>query len=220
MEISWLGHSCFRIRGSHGIVITDPYPPETGYLLGKPTARVVTVSHQHPDHNYTQGIGNEFKIISRPGEYEVSDVMIIGITTFHDAEQGKLRGKNTVFLITIDDISICHLGDLGHTLSSQQKEQLGHIDVLLVPIGGDSTINASTAIEVMRQLEPKIVIPMHYKTPVVNNDRLETVERFIREMGLTNAQVQPKLTISRSSMPETTQVVVLEYPQQAPPAAA
>jgi len=187
MEITWLGHSCFRLKSTHGVVITDPYSPDTGYTMGKPTARIVTVSHQHLDHNFTRGIGGEPRIIDRPGEYEVSDTLIIGINTFHDNEQGKLRGRNIVYLIEMDDISVCHLGDLGHTLNSQQVEQLQHIDVLLLPVGGITTLDGAMAAEVVRQLSPKVVIPMHYKTPARKSPELETADRFLREIGVTTA---------------------------------
>ena len=211
MEITWLGQSCFRIKTTHGIVITDPCSPETGYPLGKITARIVTVSHAHKDHNYTQGVGGEFKIIYRPGEYEISDILIFGVATFHDAEAGKLRGKNVVYRIETDDLSVCHLGDLGHALSAAQVEQLDNCDVLLIPVGGGSTINATEAAAIVRQLAPKVAIPMHYKTPQSKNT-LEPVDRFLQEMGAAASIPQPKLSITRSSVPETTQVVLLDYP--------
>jgi L-ascorbate metabolism protein UlaG (beta-lactamase superfamily) len=212
MEITWLGQSCFRIKSTHGIVITDPYSPETGYTLGKVTARIVTVSHAHKDHNYPQGISGEFKVINRPGEYEISDILIFGVATFHDAEQGKQRGKNVVYRIETDDLSICHLGDLGHTLNAAQVEQLQNCDVLLIPVGGVYTVNGTVAAEIVRQLTPRVVIPMHYKTPK-SNPALEPVDRFLQEIGAGTAVPQPKLSITRSSVPETMQVVLLDYPQ-------
>lgn len=205
-----MGHSCFRIKGSHATVITDPYSPASGYSLGKQAARIITVSHQHPEHSYYQGISGETKLVKGPGEYEIGGVMIIGIPTFHDAEKGKTKGKNTVYLIEIDDITVCHLGDLGHTLSAEQAEELGNIDVLLIPVGGVSTITASGAAEVVRQLEPKIVIPMHYKTGALKRE-LEPVEKFLTEMGAKEVSPQPKVSITRANLPVTTQVVLLDY---------
>ena len=210
MDISWLGHSCFRIRGSHAIVITDPYSPNLGYSLGKPTAHIVTVSHQHPGHSYIQGIGGEPKLVTGPGEYEISGVLIIGIATFHDREEGKERGRNTLYLMEVDEVSICHLGDLGHVLTAEQVEELGNVDVLLLPVGGVSTINASVAAKVVRQLEPKVVIPMHYKTQALNRE-LEPVERFLKEIGVKQLNPQPKLSLTRSSLPDSTQVFLLDY---------
>jgi L-ascorbate metabolism protein UlaG (beta-lactamase superfamily) len=210
MEISWLGHSCFRIKGSHATIITDPYPPTLGYSLGKPTARIVTVSHQHPGHSYVQGVGGEPRLVTGPGEYEISGVLIIGIATFHDGEKGRKRGKNTVYLMHIDEVSVCHLGDLGHVLTAEQVEELGDVDVLLLPVGGVSTINASMAAEVVRQIEPKVVIPMHYKTEALSWE-LEPVERFLKEIGVEQVASQPKLSFTRSSLPAATQVFLLDY---------
>jgi L-ascorbate metabolism protein UlaG (beta-lactamase superfamily) len=216
MEITWLGHSCFRIKSSHGVIITDPYPPEIGYTMGKPTARIITVSHQHANHNYTQGIaGDKITIVSRPGEYEISDMLILGITSYHDSEKGGKSGKNTVYLIDIDDVSVCHLGDIGHVLTTQQIEKLENIDVLFLPVGGQTTINAVMAAEVVRQLTPKVVIPMHYKTPALKNIELDPIDNFLKEIGAGNVTSQPKLNITKSSIPETMQVYLLDYPQAA-----
>ena len=210
MDISWLGHSCFRIRGSNTIVITDPYPPDLGYSLGKPTARIVTISHHHPGHCYVQSISGEPKIVTGPGEYEINGVLIIGIATFHDADRGRERGKNTIYLMEVDEISICHLGDLGHVLTAEQVEELGNVDVLLLPVGGVSTINAPMAAEVVRQLEPKAAVPMHYKTQALSCE-LEPVEKFLKEIGAKQVNSQPKLSFTKSSLPESTQVFLLDY---------
>lgn len=211
MDISWLGHSCFRIKGSHGIVITDPYSPSLGYTLGEPTAHVVTVSHQHAGHSYVQGVGGEPRLITGPGEYEIGGILILGIATFHDEERGGKRGKNTVYLMEVDEVSICHLGDLGHVLTVEQIEEIDNVDVLLLPVGGVSTINAPMAAEVVRQLEPKAVVPMHYKTPALEWE-LEPVERFLKEIGVSEVNSQPKLSLTRSSLPASTQAFLLDYP--------
>ena len=210
MDINWLGHSCFRIRGRQAVIVTDPYPPDLGYSLGKPTADIITVSHQHPSHSYIQGVGGEPKLVTRPGEYEISSVLIIGIPTFHDAEGGGKRGKNTVYLMEVDGMTICHLGDLGHVLTVEQLEEIGDVDVLLLPVGGVSTINASMAAEVIRQIEPKVVIPMHYKTTVLNRE-LGPVEKFLKEMGIEQVNSQPKLSLTPSSLPTSTQVFLLDF---------
>jgi L-ascorbate metabolism protein UlaG (beta-lactamase superfamily) len=211
MEIRWLGHSCFRLKGGSAVVITDPYSPSLGYSLGKHTADIVTVSHKHEGHSYVQGIGGEPRLVTGPGEYEISGVLIIGIATFHDRERGMERGKNTVYLIEVDEISICHLGDLGHALTADHVEEIDNVDVLLLPVGGVSTIQASMAAEVVRQLEPKVVIPMHYKTEALNWE-LEPVEKFLKEIGVQQLTPQPKLSVTRSNLPPTTQVVLLDYP--------
>lgn len=210
MDINWLGHSCFRIKGRNAAIVTDPYPPDLGYSLGKPSADIVTVSHPHPGHSYIQGVSGDPRVVKGPGEYEISGVMIIGIATFHDNDKGAKRGKNTVYLMEVDGVSVCHLGDLGHTLTADQVEQIEEADVLLLPVGGVHTIDATVATEVVRQLEPKVVVPMHYRTDALNRG-LATVGGFLKEMGLKESTSQPKLTLTRTTLPLTTQVVVLDY---------
>jgi L-ascorbate metabolism protein UlaG (beta-lactamase superfamily) len=208
MEITWLGYSCFRLRGKQTTIVTDPCPPDTGYTLGKLTADIVSVSHNHPGHSYVQGVGGEPKVITGPGEYEISGVMTLGLPTFHDAEHGAVRGKNTVYLFEIDDLVVCHLGDLGHVLGAEQVSRIDNVDVLMVPVGGVSTIDAERAAEIVRHVEPKIVIPMHYKTLVLKRD-LATAERFLKEMGVKEAVPQPKLNVNKNSLPLTLQVALL-----------
>ncbi|MBI2288452.1 MAG: MBL fold metallo-hydrolase [Chloroflexi bacterium] len=210
MEITWLGHSCFRIKGVQATVITDPYSPDLGYSLGKPAARIVTVSHQHLGHAYAQGVAGEPKLIAGPGEYETSGVLITGVATFHDEEMGAKRGKNTAYLIEVDGVSICHLGDLGHALTAGQKEALANVDMLLLPVGGVSTINARTAAEVVRQLEPKVVVPMHYRTEALKRE-LEPVDKFLGEMGVKEITPQSKLSLTKAGLPISTQVFLLSY---------
>jgi L-ascorbate metabolism protein UlaG (beta-lactamase superfamily) len=181
-----------------------------GYSLGKPKARIVTVSHQHPGHSYVEGIGGDPRPTAGPGEYEISGILIIGIATFHDAEDGSQRGKNTVYLMEMDEVSLCHLGDLGHMLTAEQIEELGNVDILLIPVGGVSTIDAPVAAELARQLEPKVVIPMHYKTEALSWE-LDPVGRFLREMGGEQVTSQPKLSFNRSNLPTSTQVYLLDY---------
>jgi L-ascorbate metabolism protein UlaG (beta-lactamase superfamily) len=210
MDINWLGHSCFRIKSRNATIVTDPYPPDLGYSLGKPSADIITVSHPHPGHSYTDGVTGDPRQVKGPGEYEISGVMIIGIATFHDNDKGAKRGKNTVYLMEVDGVSVCHLGDLGHALTADQVEQIEEADVLLLPVGGVHTIGAAVAAEVVRQLEPKVVVPMHYRTDTLNRG-LATVDGFLKEMGLKESISQPKLTLTRTSLPLTTQVVVLDY---------
>lgn len=208
MEITWLGYSCFRLKGKQNTVITDPVSPDFGYSLGKITADIVTISHEHPGHSYIQGIGGEPKVLTGPGEYEISGVLTLGLQTYHDGEHGAQRGKNTIFVFEMDDLVICHLGDLGHTLDAELIEKIDSVDVLLVPVGGVSTIDAIQAAEIVRRVEPKIVIPMHYKTLVLKRE-LAPVDRFLKEMGVKEAVPQPKLIVNKNSLPLTLQVVVL-----------
>jgi len=210
MEITWLGHSCFRIKGKEVVLITDPYDSTIGYSLGQPKANIVTSSHAHPGHSFVAGVGDEPRIVRGPGEYEIASVFITGIRTFHDAENGKKWGKNTAYLIEMEEIRVCHLGDLGHVLSSEQVEKMSGVELLLVPVGGLCTIGAAAAAEVVRLLEPKVVIPMHFKTDVVPF-HLEPVASFLKEMGMKQISPLPKLSLTRSTMPRETQVVVLDY---------
>lgn len=210
MEITWLGHSCFKLKDKQATLITDPFSPDIGYSLDKQVASVVTVSHQHPGHCFVEGITGSPKMVSGPGEYEISNMLIIGVSTFHDNEKGAIRGKNTVYLIELNELSICHLGDLGHVLSDEQVEELGNVDVLLLPVGGVSTINAPVSTEIVRQLEPKIVIPMHYKTPAIKS-QLDPVDRFLKEIGIHDIKPQAKFSVTKTNLPLSMQVIQLEY---------
>ncbi|HXY74420.1 MAG TPA: MBL fold metallo-hydrolase [Dehalococcoidales bacterium] len=212
MEITWLGHSCFRIKGKQATILTDPFPPQTGYSLGKPIADIVSVSHEHPNHCYVQGISGNTKVISGPGEYEINGVIIQGIQTYHDTEHGAIRGKNTAFLFEVDDITVCHLGDLGHTLNAEQSAKLNPVDILIVPAGGGTTIDAAQAAHLVRALEPKIVIPMHYKTDLFTQT-LAPLDGFLKEMAVKEAVPQPKLIVNKNALPPLMQVVVLSYHQ-------
>ncbi len=201
-----MGHSCFRIRGSQAIIITDPFPPDLGYTLGKQTADIVTVSHKDPSHSYEDGVTGAH-VIKGPGEYEISGVLVLGVRTYHDAVKGQSKGKNTAYLMEVDGVNICHLGDIGHILSDEQIEQIGNVDVLMVPVGGLSTINAAMAAQLIRKIEPKIAIPMHYKTPYIKRD-LEPVDNFLKEMGVTLAEPKTKLAVTKNNLPLTLQVAL------------
>jgi L-ascorbate metabolism protein UlaG (beta-lactamase superfamily) len=212
MEITWLGHSCFRIRSKEAALVTDPYDKSTGYTLGKPPADVVTVSHDHTDHSNVKGVGGEPRVIRGPGEFEVSNVLITGVRTFHDDAEGRERGRNTAYVIETEDVRICHLGDLGHIPTSEQAEELTGVDILFIPIGGGSTIGAAQAVETVSMLGPKLVIPMHYRTPATKAE-LDPPERFLKEMSAPDAlkERQPKLSVTRSTLPHETHVLMLEH---------
>ena len=207
MEISWLGHSCFQLRGKNVTLITDPFSPQLGHSLGKISAPIVTISHNHPGHNFAGGVDGDPRIVRGPGEYEISDVLITGVASYHDNKHGQELGRNTIYIIHMDDLIICHLGDLGHILQEEQLEEVADADMLLVPIGGQHTINAAQAAEVISQVEPRIVIPMHYSPPI--DDAPNPLDKFCREMGIEAINPQPKLSITRSALPAETQVVIL-----------
>jgi L-ascorbate metabolism protein UlaG (beta-lactamase superfamily) len=213
MEIDWFGHSCFRLHTREATVVNDPYEKAIGLSLPRPRADVVTISHNHQGHDYAEGVRGEPKVVNGPGEYEIRGVFITGVQTFHDKRSGRDRGKNTAYVMTVDNLNICHLGDLGHVPTQTQAESFGSIDILLVPVGGVSTINASEAAEVVALFEPQIVIPMHYRVPELAY-KLEAVDKFIKEMGLKKPEAVQALKVTKDNLPKETQVVLLEMKQK------
>lgn len=203
MDIVYLGHSSFKIKGKGVTVVTDPY-------LGKSEADIVTVSHDHFDHNKTELVSSRF-VVNGPGEYEIGGVSIVGVGSFHDDKKGIERGKNTIYVIEMDGMRVCHLGDLGHKLEEGQLEEVGNVDIVMVPVGGVFTIDAKTAVEVVKQLEASIVIPMHYDLP-----ELTGAEVFLKEMGLpagrqgAEGPVAKLMTMTRDKLPSEMQVVWLK----------
>ena len=213
MDISWLGHACFQLRGKSVTLVTDPFSTQQGPAQGelprlsKINAPIVTVSHNHPGHNNIAAISGNPRVVRGPGEYEISDVLITGVASYHDDKHGKERGRNTIYVIHMDDIVICHLGDLGHTLQEEQLEEVADADVLLIPIGGQNSLDATQAAEVISQVEPRIVIPMHYRS--MSGENTGPLNKFCREMGVETLDPQPKLVVTRNNLPIETQVVIL-----------
>ncbi len=214
MIITWQGHSCFKIQdkiGSEGItLVTDPFDKTIGLKVPNFEADIITVSHQHFDHNNVKALrGNPF-IIDCAGEYDVKGILIEGVDSYHDDKKGAERGNNIIFRIEFDDISVVHLGDLGQTLDDSQLEKLAGTDILLIPIGGKYTIGAKRAVELIAQIEPRIVIPMHYKTKDLKMD-IDGVDKFIKELGLTPVY-EEKLKISKRDLPqEDRELVILNH---------
>jgi len=182
MEITWLGHACFRLRAKEGTVVTDPFGKGLGLALSRLQADVVTVSHDHAGHNNAGAVGGQPHLINGPGEYEIKNIFITGIGAFHDAEQGKNHGKVTMYLIDMEDLVICHLGDLAHVPTQEMIEAMGRVDILLAPVGAGNSLNAAQAAEVISLLEPRAVIPMHYHTSGLAT-ALDPLTRFTKEMG-------------------------------------
>lgn len=212
MEITWFGHSCFRLRDRAATAVTDPYGKDIGLLLPRVRADLVTVSHDADDHNYIKGVKSGFKALTGPGEYEVSSVFVTGLELRGERKKGKTpeKQRNIVFLFEFDDLTVCHLGDLDHVpTQAQVEEALGEVDVLLIPVGGGESLNAAQASEVVSLLEPHVVIPMHYRVKDLTI-KLDPVSKFLKEMGLDNITTQETLKVSRSGLPEETQVVLLE----------
>ena len=168
MVIKWLGHSCFLITSKKGVrIVTDPYAVGGGinYSPIRETADVVLVSHGHADHNNVSAVQGKPEVVKGSGVRTARGIQFRGVATYHDGSNGKLRGANIVFCFTVDDIKLCHLGDLGHVLSQVQIDEVGSVDVLFIPVGGSFTIDATEAGQVCDQLNPKVIIPMHFKTP-------------------------------------------------------
>jgi L-ascorbate metabolism protein UlaG (beta-lactamase superfamily) len=207
LDVTWLGQSCFRLRGRSAAVVTDPFPPTLGPRL-RLDGNVVTVSHPHENHSHVQAVKDAY-VIEGPGEYEVAGVTVQGLPTYHDSKQGAEHGRNTVYVIELDDVRVCHLGDLGHALDDRALEAIGNVHVLLVPVGGGRTLDGAKAAEVVRQVEPRYVVPMHYGHPSLRTE-LAPVERFLNEMGVPESEAQNRLTVQASSAEAETKVVVLE----------
>ena len=213
MYITWLGHSCFKIQdkiGTDGITVTtDPFDKKIGLKAPNYESNIVLVSHDHYDHNNVSALrGNPF-VIDSAGEYDVKGILVHGVESFHDDKQGKERGNNIIYRIEIDGISVAHLGDLCHVLDDKQLELLVGTDILLIPVGGRYTLDAKKAVEVVSQVEPRIVIPMHYMVPGLQVD-LDGVEKFIKEMGIKPTE-EEKLKISKKDLPqEDMELVILK----------
>ena len=215
MEITYIGHAAFRIKGKTATVVTDPYAPDRVGLKfpNHITADIITVSHDHPDHNATGQIEGTAYIVNGPGEYEIKGVGIIGLSTFHDEEKGAQRGKNTIYRIEMDGLSVVHLGDLGHTLSAEEVDSLDGVDILMIPVGGFYTIDSAKAVAVISEIEPSIVLPMHYgrkELPVKAFGSLSTREVFLKEIGTEDVVPLFKLTVTKEKLPDQMQVVILE----------
>ena len=212
MEISFVGHACFRLRGREASVVVDPYGKGLGLTTLTPskfTADILTISHDHPGHNNSAMVGGDPKIVDCPGEYEIRGVAIRGVAAYHDDERGAKLGKVVLFAIDVDDIVVAHLGDLAHPLTELQQEQLGTVDVLLVPAGGGTALSATQAAEVTNQLEPKIVVPMHYQLPGMKLS-LDEPKHFAAEMGIDKIEYQPKLSLNSKPSSDEMKVVFLE----------
>jgi len=216
MEISWYGQSCFKVEGEKAVLVFDPYSEGIGFKIPNLSADVVLVTHNHPDHNNAEAIAGRTQkkpyLISGPGEYEINDVYIFGISSFHDKSQGKERGLNTIYVANIDGIKICHLGDLGTELSSEDLEKIGDVDILFVPVGGVYTISAEEALSVINQIEPKVVIPMHYKIAGLKIE-LDDLTGFAGQVNISDADGKEVFKVSKSQLPVEEREIVILKPQ-------
>lgn len=218
MEIKYLGHASFLINTKAASVVIDPFDPKmVGFPFPKVSAEIVLVTHPHRDHDNVAAVGGPASgragspfVISGPGEYEVRGIKIDGLSSYHDDKNGAERGRNTVYLIRAEGLSLLHCGDLGHPLPEAQLEHLGEIHILLVPVGGFYTLGPENAAGLVAQVEPKIVIPMHYRTErhSAGFTKVAPLQNFLKEMG-GPPRYEKTLKVKRESLPEETQVVVL-----------
>jgi L-ascorbate metabolism protein UlaG (beta-lactamase superfamily) len=209
MEIYWLGNSCFRLRGRDAAVVTNPCPPSTGYRIGRLTADIVAISRRVPENEALTAISGAPKLIQGPGEYEIAGVLVTGVRTDHEPKQSPAVPRNVAYVLDLDDVRICFLGDIAQ-VPSGDVEALTAADVLMVPVGGGGLLNAEKAAEAVSLLEPKLVVPMRYRTEVSTAD-LEPVDRFLREMGAEAKAPEARLSVTKSNVPSDTTVVVLGY---------
>lgn len=217
MDITYLGHSAFLLKGKDARVIIDPFDAtKMGIKFPKLEADIVTVSHQHDDHNAVSQVGGTPLVLDLPGEYEKHGVRMYGFDTFHDKNQGEDRGKNTMFKFEIDGISILHCGDLGHSLSAETIQEINGADIVMVPVGGVYTIDPDGARQVVEKLEPYIVIPMHYRDDALKPDiaeysEMSTVSDFLQKVGTTDVEPVKKLSVKASDFGEADmQIVVMQ----------
>ncbi len=215
MKIKWLGHSAFLLTSESGVrILTDPYESggyegKVGYKPIKEKVDIVTASHSHEDHYYLEDLPEGYECITDPGKHEVKGVVITGIKTYHDTSGGKERGRNIVFVIEVDGIRVCHLGDLGHTLSEENLSQIGKVDVLLLPVGGFYTIGPKEALSVMKAISPAITIPMHFKTEVLEFP-IKPVEDFLSMAGDYERPGSSEIEIKPEDL-KGGRIIVLEH---------
>lgn len=212
MDIYWYGQACFKLKGKEAAVIIDPFDPDfTGLKLPKEfEADIVLKTHDHQDHSNVGAVSGDARVFEGPGEYESKGVVITGVSSFHDNSGGSERGLNTIYNVMIDGLNIVHLGDLGQNrLTEEQVQQIDITDILLIPVGSIYTIDGKVAVDIVSELEPKIIIPMHYGGVPGLKFPLENVDKFLKEMGAENTTPVAKLSITKEKLPEEPQVIVL-----------
>ncbi len=207
MDITWLGHSCFRLHDADMVVVTDPYPASIGLRVDNRPASVVTVSNTHPNHSHAEGIEGDPKVFSAPGEYEFNGVTVRGVMT-PLAEGQQLEERNVAFTIEIGSINVCHLGDISVPMTTRLIDELKPVDVVLVPTGAHCTLDVDQVFQTLQDLDAKVVIPMHYQTPGVNVD-VDPIDNFVRRMGLDAVQPQPRLVVTTANLGTDMRVVMM-----------
>lgn len=217
-KLTWAGQSCFQISVSNSKdhsadIVIDPFDESfTGLKLPNLSADILLVTHEHKDHNNIKDVKGTPFVIQGPGEYEIKEVFIQGIPSFHDDKEGRERGRNTIYVIEAEEMRFCHLGDLGQKqLTDEQLEKIDGVDVLMIPVGGEFTIDSPTAQKIISQIEPKIVIPMHYAIPKLKI-KLDDVSKFLKGMGKPSITPQDKFIVKASALPKEAamEIVVLQ----------
>lgn len=217
MQLIWHGQACFEIftspqKGTQTSICIDPFGEELGLRLPHISVDILLITHAHFDHNNKKLVKGDPFIIEGPGEYELKGVFIRGISSWHDASEGSQRGGNTIYTIEAEEMRLCHLGDLGQReLTERQLEEIGEVDILIIPVGGVYTINGSEAPKIISQIEPRLVIPMHYALPKLKV-KLEGPEKFLKAMGIKNTEPLPRLNIKKKDLPEEESRIILLKP--------
>lgn len=212
MRIKWLGHSCFKISSEKGIrIVTDPFDNNVGYNLPAVETDIVTISHNHYDHNFIDCLNGNFEVVNKIGSFYIKDIPITGVHTYHDEVEGEKRGSNIVYIFDIDGMRVCHMGDIGHVLTKEQIERIGRVDVLLIPVGGIYTVDYKDAKTISEQLNPSIVIPMHYKTKALKF-KLDAVDDFIKQFDNVNMIPSRVIKITKEELkPGGKEIYILKY---------
>lgn len=211
MRIRYYGHSCFELKFTGGVsILTDPFDETVGYDMPSPAVDIVSISHNHYDHNYTGSIRGEYRLVNKAGDFRISGINITGVPSFHDKFRGAKRGSNIIFTFDDGSVRVCHLGDLGHLLSDGQLRRIGRADVLLIPVGGFYTIDWSDAVKVVGQINPSVVIPMHYKTDAVTMP-IDTAGPFIKGIGGAQRIGSREIEIDSRMLRLKKMAYVLEY---------
>ena len=212
MKVQWLGHASFLITSDSGLrVITDPYAPDERLTYGPidETADIVTVSHGHSDHANVAAVKGRPEVVSSKGRHHVKGINIVGVPTFHDDRKGSQRGSNIVFCMSVDGVNVCHLGDLGHPLSWDQAREMGQVDVLLLPVGGYYTIDASVATQVCQRIEPRVIIPMHFHNPKCDFP-IADAEPFLAGKQNVRRLDSSEVELHQETLPAETEIIVLK----------
>lgn len=211
MKIKWLGHSSFLLESERGIkIITDPFDETLGYKMPRIKVNIVTVSHEHFDHNFVRGMKGKPVVFKGPVKRESHKMEFRGISSYHDSVYGGQRGPNTIFVIKADGLKLCHLGDLGHILSSDKLTEIGSVDILFIPVGGFYTIDSNQATQIIKDIKPKIAIPMHYKTRAIKFS-IDPVEIFLSSKDKVKRLESSEFEIKSETLPKDTHIYVLQY---------